>query len=491
MPRVRNSRVSTDGSGTIVYSDAPDNSTFVESTTTTYEPTRGERGPQGIPGVPGADGQDGQDGAPGTPGEPGADGLSAYELAVQEGYDGDLTSWLASLKGADGEEGPQGASAYEVAVLNGFQGTIQDWLDSLKGADGVDGQDGQDGAPGADGAPGGASADFLWFSMQDAVQLNNEDYSPLNFTKLEFSSPFDGSILDHPTGKNSYGNEEFPSMFKFIPKTSGLYQVELDLNLEVSYSGYSAILIKLRVDSKQNVGPLGSTYDHSMLIPIFSEDVYGGEYISNSNFMMPMIAGQEYDFKAMMKLSSTVVMRPGCGLKIRKIADITPLPNANVDVSPVTFRMGTQWLDNMTDFGTPNTLGVNFYPDSIWTLVQQGNGISGYKVHVYADYVGGSEYTYDYNMNFSGASSQITNYQLTDFQNVNGNTDFMFSFASIPAEVTQLNLTVIQDTPYLEVFQVALPLPAVEFRTAQMYWEITVDRTTLIPTATAIWLEQP
>jgi len=38
----------------------------------------------------------------------GANGLSAYELAVQQGYTGTLADWLGSLVGAPGAAGPQG-----------------------------------------------------------------------------------------------------------------------------------------------------------------------------------------------------------------------------------------------------------------------------------------------------------------------------------------------------------------------------------------------
>lgn len=41
----------------------------------------------------------------GTGGTPGADGKSAYEIAVEEGFEGDKTAWLASLKGDDGAPG--------------------------------------------------------------------------------------------------------------------------------------------------------------------------------------------------------------------------------------------------------------------------------------------------------------------------------------------------------------------------------------------------
>lgn len=47
----------------------------------------------------------GPKGDPGTPGNPGNDGLSAYQVARQEGYGGTTTQWLASLKGDKGDPG--------------------------------------------------------------------------------------------------------------------------------------------------------------------------------------------------------------------------------------------------------------------------------------------------------------------------------------------------------------------------------------------------
>lgn len=90
----------------------------------------------------------------GTNGKDGENGLSAYELAVQEGFIGSLAEWLESLKGNDGKDGVDGIngqdgingkdgingtngfSAYEIAVQNGFVGTETEWLESLKGKDG-------------------------------------------------------------------------------------------------------------------------------------------------------------------------------------------------------------------------------------------------------------------------------------------------------------------------------------------------------------------
>jgi hypothetical protein len=55
--------------------------------------------------------------------------------------------------------GENGLSAYQVAVANGYLGTEQEWLASLVGPQGPSGADGEQGIPGADGAAGAAGAD--------------------------------------------------------------------------------------------------------------------------------------------------------------------------------------------------------------------------------------------------------------------------------------------------------------------------------------------
>lgn len=53
-------------------------------------------------------------------------GLSAYEIALEKGFEGTEEEWLQSLGGKDGK------SAYELAVENGYEGTKEQWLNSLK-----------------------------------------------------------------------------------------------------------------------------------------------------------------------------------------------------------------------------------------------------------------------------------------------------------------------------------------------------------------------
>ena len=118
----------------------------------------------------------------------GEDGLSAYQVAVDNGFTGSEYEWLESLKGQDGQDGQDGRSfdyesltpeqkaeikgekgdkgdqltwadltqvqidelrgndgndgksAYELAVQEGFLGTLEEYLESLHGQDGQDGK---------------------------------------------------------------------------------------------------------------------------------------------------------------------------------------------------------------------------------------------------------------------------------------------------------------------------------------------------------------
>lgn len=55
--------------------------------------------------------------------------------------------------------GADGKSAYEIAVDNGFEGTEQEWLESLVGPQGPRGPEGPQGTDGSGGEQGPAGAD--------------------------------------------------------------------------------------------------------------------------------------------------------------------------------------------------------------------------------------------------------------------------------------------------------------------------------------------
>lgn len=80
----------------------------------------GADGLQGPPGVPGVQGDQGRPGETGPQGERGPQGV-------------------AGVEGKPGPNGAPGDSAYQVAVNNGFNGSEADWLLSLQGPPGPDG----------------------------------------------------------------------------------------------------------------------------------------------------------------------------------------------------------------------------------------------------------------------------------------------------------------------------------------------------------------
>lgn len=96
------------------------------------------RGPKGedstVPGPAGKDGKDGADGKDGEPGKDGKDGLPGKD--GKDGIDGkDGAPGKDGTDGKDGKDGQDGKSAYEIAVDNGFEGTEEEWLESLKNSD--------------------------------------------------------------------------------------------------------------------------------------------------------------------------------------------------------------------------------------------------------------------------------------------------------------------------------------------------------------------
>ena len=145
----------------------------------------------------------------GVDGKDGENGLSAYEIAQNNGFEGTLSEWFASLKGDKGDTGKQGVkgdkgdkgdtgeqgiqgekgstgatgktgasgkSAYEIWLSAGNSGTETDFLNSLKGEkgdtgkQGIQGEKGDKGATGAKGSKGdtgadGKSAYDVWISQ--------------------------------------------------------------------------------------------------------------------------------------------------------------------------------------------------------------------------------------------------------------------------------------------------------------------------------------
>lgn len=88
--------------------------------------------------------------------KPGKDGKSAYQVAVDNGFEGSESEWLASLKGAKGDKGTKGDP--------GEQGS--------PGADGAKGDKGDSGTPGTKGDKGdpGFPTEEQWNALVARVE---------------------------------------------------------------------------------------------------------------------------------------------------------------------------------------------------------------------------------------------------------------------------------------------------------------------------------
>lgn len=117
----------------------------------------------------------------GLKGDTGADGLKG-----DKGDKGDVGETGAQgLKGDKGDKGDDGLSAYQIAVINGYQGSQTEWLASLVGATGLKGDKGD------------AGKDFqIVKTFPSIAEMNGEGFSDGDFTMIasDVNDPDDGKL---------------------------------------------------------------------------------------------------------------------------------------------------------------------------------------------------------------------------------------------------------------------------------------------------------
>ena len=160
----------------------------------------------------------------------GKDGLSAYEIAVKNGFVGTVSDWLESLKGADGLPGKDG--------INGVDGK-----DGKAGRDGVDGQNGIDGKDGRDGVDGqnGLSAyevaveNGFTGSEEEWLQSITPDLSPY-ITRVEVLKIVDDKVHSSAPDLSPYVTRVETQKLvesKFQTVESDLTSLENTVNTEI------------------------------------------------------------------------------------------------------------------------------------------------------------------------------------------------------------------------------------------------------------------
>jgi hypothetical protein len=97
-----------------------------------------------------------------------ASGLSAYQVAVANGFTGTEAEWLLSLKGATGDAGATGSRGD-----TGLQG--------LPGANGTPGAKGDTGLPGSDASVTKANVEAV---LTGAISTHTHSYQPLGYVVL-------------------------------------------------------------------------------------------------------------------------------------------------------------------------------------------------------------------------------------------------------------------------------------------------------------------
>ena len=147
---------------------------------------QGEKGDTGATGATGQNGADGKDGINGT------NGLSAYQIAVSNGFIGTEQQWLVSLKGATGATGATGNNGWTPSIRTEVRGAdelvlrVIDWtggsgtkpavgylsstglVTNISNATNIRGTQGLQGIQGEQGIQGVAGQDG-----QDAAQATN------------------------------------------------------------------------------------------------------------------------------------------------------------------------------------------------------------------------------------------------------------------------------------------------------------------------------
>lgn len=183
-----------------IASDQPASASLTKTGDTSYAINLNiPSGKQGEPGTPGKDGSDGKNGADGKDGQP---GKSAYELSVEQGFKGDLTSWLSSLKGKDGQNGHDGRD----------------------GSDGQPGPAGKDGKNGADGKNGhsiwlvddSVSDRLITFGISNLTKMKGDTLSPQvgdmviqhgHLANIESIDTMAGTLTVKPNGESINGQD--------------------------------------------------------------------------------------------------------------------------------------------------------------------------------------------------------------------------------------------------------------------------------------------
>lgn len=161
------------------------------------------QGPPGVDGVNGTNGIDGTNGVDGINGTNGIDGVNG-------------TNGIDGTNGVDGADGADGLSAYEIAVANGFVGTEADWLTSLQATGAAIGIMDEY----TDVTNAATSVNFIGDCVKVRPRVNMDEWAAL--------SDVDPSLIDYigpgnPSKVDVYFDVPDPTLIKSVDCLSDVY----------------------------------------------------------------------------------------------------------------------------------------------------------------------------------------------------------------------------------------------------------------------------
>ena len=173
----------------------------------------------------------------GKQGDQGPIGFSAYDVAVQSGYQGNVTQWLEELKGLN---------AYELAKSElGFDGTLEEWLDTFRGEKGFKGDKGEKGDTGKP---------FKLAKIFSSIQEMEESFEEYELYDIVVINT--GSIEDEDTAKVFTKGEEEWEYLLDLSGATGLQGPKGDPFEREDFSDED--LLALKGDTGEQ-GPKGDT----------------------------------------------------------------------------------------------------------------------------------------------------------------------------------------------------------------------------------------
>ena len=163
----------------------------------------------------------------------GVEGKSAYEVAQAEGYEGTKAAWLASLKG---ETGANGKSAYQLAQDGGYEGTQAEWLASLKGPKGDTGNAGMISFKGRAGEVLPATGDY---NADQITETNTKKFvSPTEKETWNGKLANSGGIMTGTLVTGPYSSAAAKQVLNCIVSTTDLTAGTSELETGVLYIVY-------------------------------------------------------------------------------------------------------------------------------------------------------------------------------------------------------------------------------------------------------------